>query len=404
MIKHGIIYNNFTNWKFDLQKAEGSYVLDTEGNKMIDFTSAWNVTNLGWNNPEVIEAMIAQAKKNVQSVLWLADEVQIAYAKELTSSLPSNLNTVGRATGGTEANEMAIKTARAYTGRSKIVGFRDAYHGQSFATLSIGYAPEYAVSKALSPMLGGFVQMEYPTEHIELFFEKLEKELSQNDVAAVLCEAGIVTGWGSTLIAPKGFLKGIRELTEKYGTLLILDEVGTGFSRCGTLFGMNLWDVSPDIATFAKGISNGAAAIGAMVTSSEIAEKTIAKSNLTSTFGWSLLACAASLKTLQIHKRDRMWERSKKMGSYLVSELQRSFQGSDKVERVGGIGLEVGVKLRKNKSAKSVVLDIISAARKKGLHITYADDFNFQLMPPLTIDKKDLDQGIELFVKTIESI
>lgn len=401
MIKHHIVFNTFTDWLFDIKKAEGSYVWDTEGNKMVDFTSAWNVTNLGWNNPEITEAMIKQTKKNVHTVLWLADEIQIKYAKELTASLPKELDTVGRATGGTEANEMAIKTARAYTGRAKILGFRDTYHGQSFATLAIGYSPEYEVSKAIAPMLGGFVQMDYPTENLELFLEKLEKLLSKKDIAAILCEAGIISGWGSTLIAPPGFLKGVRRLTKKYGTLIILDEVGTGFSRCGKLFGMNLWDVVPDIATFAKGISNGAAAIGAMVTTKEIAEKTLATSNLTSTFGWSLPACAASLKVLEINKRDKIWERSKKLGEYLLSTLKKELKDSSQVEYVNGIGMELGVHLRKFKDKKPIVRALIQEARKKGLHLTYADDYNFQLMPPLTIEKKDLDRGIEIFVKLL---
>lgn len=401
MIKHHIIYNTFTNWLFDIKKAEGSYVWDTEGHKMVDFTSAWNVTNLGWNNLEVTDAMIKQTKKNTQAVLWSADEIQIKYAEELTSSLPKELTAIGRATGGTEANEMAIKTARAYTGRSKIIGFKDTYHGQSFATLAVGYSPEYAVSKAIAPMLGGFIQMNFPTENLELFLKNLEDILSKKDVAAILCEAGIITGWGSTFVAPTGFLQGIRKLTKKYGTLIILDEVGTGFSRCGKLFGMELWDVVPDIATFAKGISNGAAAIGAMVTTEEIAEKTLAKSNLTSTFGWSLIACAASLKTLQIHKRDKIWEHSKKLGDYLLNTLGKEFKDSERVEKVGGIGMEIGVHLRKIKNKKPIVREIIQETRKKGLHITYADDYNFQLMPPLTIGKKDLDQGIEIFVETL---
>lgn len=400
MIKHHIIYN--MEWMFDIKRAEGSYVWDTEGNKMVDFTSAWNVTNLGWNNPEITEAMIKQTKKNVHTVLWLADEIQIKYAKELSASLPKELDTIGRATGGTEANEMAIKTARAYTGRSKIIGFKDSYHGQSFATIALGYRPEYAISKAIAPMLGGFVQMDYPTENLELFLDKLEKLLSKRDIAAILCEAGIITGWGSMLVAPPGFLKGIRKLTKKYGTLIILDEVGTGFSRCGKLFGMDLWDVVPDIATFAKGISNGAAAIGTMVTTKEIAEKAHVTSNLISTFGWSLPACAASLKVLEINKRDKIWERSKKLGDYLLNTLKNELKNSLQVEYVNGIGMEIGVHLRKFKDKKPIILDMIQEARKEGLHLVYSDDYNFQLMPPLTIEKKELDQGIEIFVKLLK--
>jgi len=403
MIKHNIIFNTFTDWFFDIKKATGSYVWDTEGNKMIDFTSAWNVTNLGWNNAEIGEAMVRQTKKNMQSTLWTSDEIQINYAKELISTLPKELTAVGKATGGTEANEMAIKTARAYTSRPNIIGFKDTYHGQSFATLAIGYLPEYEVSKAIAPTLPGIIQMDFPTENLELFLEELERHLNKKDVAGILCEAGIITGWGSTHIAPKGFLKAIRKLTKKYGTLLILDEVGTGFSRCGTLFGMELWDVVPDIITLAKGMANGAGAIGALVTTEEIAEKTLARTNLTSTLGWSLVTCAAALKTLQIHTRDKMWERSEKMGNYLVTALKKELENSELVENISGIGMEIGVHLKKTKSGSSITRNVMSVARKKGLHITYADDYNFQLMPPLTIEKKDVDLGIEILVNTLKS-
>jgi acetylornithine/succinyldiaminopimelate/putrescine aminotransferase len=368
---------------------------------MIDFTSAWNVTNLGWNNPEITGAIITQAKKNTQTMLWSADEMQISYAKELGDSLPEGLNVIGKATGGTEANEMAIKTARAYTGRNKIIGFKDTYHGQLFATLSLGYAPNYAVSKAIGPLLSGFIQMEFPTKNLEGFLNTLEQLLKKEDVAGIVCEAGIVTGWGSTLVAPKKFLSGIRQLSKKYGTLMILDEVGTGFSRTGTLFGMQHENITPDIVTFAKGISNGAGAIGAMVTTKTIAEKTIPTSNLTSTFGWSTLACAAALKTLQIHKRDKIWLKAEQDGEYLIETLKKEFKDNSAVDFVEGVGMEVGVHLRKYEGKKPIVRELIQKARIKGLHITYSDDYNMQLMPPLTIERSTLDKGIEIFVSLL---
>lgn len=160
MVKDKIFFSKFSTWKFDVSKAKGSYLWDQNGKKILDFTSAWNVTNLGWNHPEITQAIIKQARKNTCAAGWMTDPIQIKYADLLTNSLPKELNVAVRATGGTKANEKALKTARAYTGRKKIIGFKDTYHGQSFATLSIGYLPSYL--KEITPLLSGFEQIAYP--------------------------------------------------------------------------------------------------------------------------------------------------------------------------------------------------------------------------------------------------
>lgn len=413
MLKRNIIYNDFSDWRFDLVKASGSYLWDNKGNKLIDFTSGWNVTNLGWNHPEINKAVVAQFKSNTYAPMWTADPIQDKYAKTLSNSLPKKLVAVGRATGGTEANEEALKTARAFTGRKKILSFKDTYHGQSFATIAVGFG-EYM--DAIKPLIGGILRMDYPDtyktnkkdkELLDEFSEKLEKILKRKDVAAVITEAGIITGWGSTYTAPKGYLSLIRRLTKKYGALLILDEVGTGFSRCGKLYGMELEGVVPDIATFAKGLSNGVAAIGAMVTTKEIADKTYDKTNLTSTFGWNPPSCAAALRTLQIHQRDKVWKKAKKDGDYLMTVLSKELQDHPKVGDVRGIGMEIGVEFVSDKKSKKpnekLAKRVIDKCFEKGLHLVLGDGGNIQIMPPLTIERKDLDKGIAIFIDSTKS-
>jgi len=413
MIKNRISYTEFSDWRFDVLKAKDSFIWKQNRKKLIDFTSGWNVINLGWNNSEITSALIEQAKKNVYAPMWSADPIQNKYAEALTNSLPKELYVVGRATGGTEANEEAIKTARSYTGRKKILGFKDSYHGQSFGTLALGYLPEYIESMEIAPLVGDFIQMDFPKVYgkkvdqkkiLSEFGEKLDDLLSKKDVAAIVSEAGIITGWGTTYVAPDGYLSLVRRLTKKYGTILILDEVGTGFSRCGKLWGMHLENVIPDIATFAKGISNGAAAIGAMVTTKEIAEKTFWKSNLVSTFGWTPIACAASLKTLEIHLRDKIWEKSEKDGTYLLTKLREALGNSPIIEDINGIGLEIGVHFVKDGS-KDQILKIFKLAEEKGLHLTGDNgDANIQLMPPLTIERDVLDKGLEIFISVVKSL
>ena len=160
MLKNRIIYNSHSDWTFDLARAKGSFLWDTSGKKYIDFTSGWNVANLGWNHPDVAEAVVSQARKNTYAPMWTADAAQNELADLLTKSLPKELNTVGRATGGTEANEEAMKTARAYTGRRKIIGFRETYHGQSFGVMALGWPPEYV--KDIAPLVGDIIQIPFP--------------------------------------------------------------------------------------------------------------------------------------------------------------------------------------------------------------------------------------------------
>jgi len=196
MIKHNIVCNPAVDWRFDLSKAEGSFLWDKENKRYIDFSSGWNTTNLGWNNPEITEALITQARKNTYAPMWTADEMQIKYAEELTKAFPDELNVVCRATGGTEANEMALKIARSVTGRSKIISFKNTYHGQSFGTLALGFIPEYV--KSIAPLVPEFVQMDYPVDQQTFtdFLIKLEALLKTEQFAAVFSEPGLISGWG----------------------------------------------------------------------------------------------------------------------------------------------------------------------------------------------------------------
>ncbi len=415
MIRNHIVYNVFSDWRFTIAGAEGSHLIDDTGRKIIDFTSGWNVANLGWNHPEVAEAAKKQIEKNMYAPMWSNDLVQDEYAELLTSVLPSELNAVCRATGGTEANEEALKIARAATGRKKIIGFTDTYHGQSFAEVGLGTRPEWAAD--ISPLVPEFIQMDYPSvfaygdrgaHTLESFLEDLENKLKKRDVAAIVAEAGIVTGWGKTLVAPPGFLLAIRKLTKQYGTFLILDEVGTGFSRCGSLFGMQLDNVVPDVVTFAKGISNGAAPLGACLVNTDVVEPIIAKIKLVSTFGWTPVACAAAKKVLEIHVRDKVWEQSKENGKYLKELLEDQLGGHPSVGNIRGIGMELAITFLKEKDQTKpdveLATNVVKKAFERGLHIVHGGDGNIQIMPPLTTSKEVLKEGVEILTQTVTSL
>ncbi|MFA7654354.1 MAG: aspartate aminotransferase family protein [Candidatus Magasanikbacteria bacterium] len=397
MIENSVVYRNMKKYNFfRISKAEGSLIYDNKNKEYIDFTSAWNVTNLGWNNPEIRETIIKQSEKNVQGLLWGSDPIQEAYAEKLTSVLPKELDACAKATGGTEAIEEAIKVARAATGRRKIIGFKNSYHGQLFASMALGYSPEMV--EKIAPLVPEFIQINFSTEisEAENFKNELENILSQKDVAAIVTEPGIITGWGSTLVGFPGFLESIRELTEKYGTLLIVDEVGTGFGRTGKLFGIEHENIIPDLIVFAKAISNGAVAIGTVVGKSSIFEATFPYINLISTFGWTPLACAAALKTLEIHLREKTWEQAEEKGKYIIQKLKPLV--GDSIISINGLGMEIGLQLKDSKTARRV----IDASYKNGLHVIVGSENNLQIMPPLIISHDLLDSGLNILIKAIK--
>lgn len=408
MIHNHIVYSEYSNYRFTVTKAQGSYIWDEDGHKLLDFTSGWNVANLGWNHPEVNEAFIRQAEKSSYVPMWTADPVQMEYATALTEAYPG-MDTAIRVTGGTEANEVAVKLARAATGRTKIIGFKDTYHGQLFAAMALGFRPEYV--RAIDPLVPDFIQLDYPAANgdetadaqvLKTFEATLDSALSGKDVAAMFVEPGIITGWGSCFVAPAGFLDVVRNLTKKYGTLMVVDEVGTGFSRIGKLFGVQISEVLPDIVTLAKGITNGAGGLGAVLSRAELVEPTIPKANYTSTFGWMPTACAAGLAVLAIHQRDAVWENAEAMGRKLRADLSAAL--SPLGATVRGLGLESCLDL--NGAAEDpvkLVANTLETAQKNGLHLTPAEDGLFQLMPPCNISEEDLQTGVSILIDSVKS-
>jgi len=406
MITNNIVYTKFSAYRFNIKKAQDSYLWDDSDKRYIDFTSGWNVTNLGWNNKEVIDAGIKQLHINSYSPMWALDKTQDIYAQSLTKALGHNLTVVARATGGMESIEMAIKTARAYTGRKKILGFFEQFHGSSINALSLGYRPEW-ISRLTDARLD-FVHLEYPRLYKSKKTEKellqelelqLETALKNADVAAVVTEVGIITGWGSTHVAPSGFIDIIRKVTKKYGTLLIIDEVGTGFSRLGSLFGIHHVNVDPDIVCLAKAIANGSGVMAAMITTKKIAEATYLTSKLQSTFGWNPVACAMAQKTLEIHQRDRVADQAKEKGKYIMDVLKKELKDAAIVGDIRGIGMEIGVDMKDVKPER--VVKMVEDAFSSGLHIVCDYTSNIQLMPPLTIEKEVLDKGLDILISVI---
>lgn len=409
MIKDSIIYTDFSDWIFDLQSASGSILIDSEGKKLIDFTSGWNIYNLGWNNTEINIYMAESILKHgTSSCIWTTNATQRDYVSLLLSALGNHWQTVGKATGGTEANEEAMKTARAYTKKTRFISFKNTYHGQSFATMALGMPKEE--TDKIKPVLQGITQIPFPestvtmtdTDVIYAFENSLRSELEKGDVAGVVTEAGIITGWGSTKVAPKGFASVIRSLTKEFECLWILDEVGTGFSRTGTLFGFQREGEIPDIITLAKAITNGAAPLGLMITTEEISNNSLHDTNLTSSFGLSSIACYAAQKTLELHLEGQIWLKAEKDGVYIRNQLDQFINANKIPAIVHGLGMEIGLRIAcEEHDNLSFVYHIVKDCLQNGLHVVCDHENNIQIMPPLTTERTLINEGLEILKASI---
>lgn len=317
-------------------KGEGLYVWDDEGNKYLDLVGGYGSLNVGHNHPQVFEAInkVRHLPNFLQCTLRVMPGV---LAENLAKITPGNLQRSFFCNSGAEAVEGALKLARAATGRKKIISTLNSFHGKSMGALSATGKEKY--QKLFYPLIPGFDYIPFDD------LEALESALQHNDVAAFIIEP--IQGEAGVNLPSPGYLRGVRDLCDKYNTLLIADEIQTGFGRTGKMFACEHEGVAPDIMTLAKALSGGAFPIGAFITTDEIWQKaygTIEKATLhTSTFGGGNLACAVGIQTVNIICEENLPENAAEVGEYFLNrllELQRKYP---LIKAVRGKGLLIGL-------------------------------------------------------------
>lgn len=356
-----------------IKNAQGSYLIDDSGRRYIDLTSGWCVGNLGWNLPEVERAIKTfTGPSYVSPHFEYGPWVELAHMlKEMT---PGDLETSFRATGGTEAVEIALQAAIHYTGREIFVGIDDAYHGNSLATRGI--------VRSKSPYFD-WRRMDPPLSSDSL--DELESLLKDRKVAALVMEPIILNK--GVLIPDKSFMNGVADLCHKYGSLLIIDEVATGFGRTGKIFGSDHFNLSPDILCLAKALSGGAAGIGATIMKKEIGETLIKKDFPYSTYGWHPLSVAASIANLRYFRENwtDLEENIRSVHEYLRQQLEEmNFRSKPEIRSIGmAFHLEFEDEDYGNKLSKKV--------REKGLILSGSSFF-----PPLNVELKVIQEALQI--------
>jgi putrescine aminotransferase len=379
-------------------KAEGVTLHDDQGKTYLDFTAGYGALNLGHNPPEVLEAV--KMASTLPAVLLMGhNPLTGALASNLAMLLPGELDVSTFGSGGAEAVEIALKIARGSTKRKKFLSCVNGYHGLSFGAMSVGGARRYG--EALGPLLEQCESIPFGD------LEALESKLKGNDIAAFVVEP--VQGEGGMVVPPKGYLKGAEDACHRHGTLLILDEIQTGFGRTGKLFAMEHEGVVPDIVTLSKSLGSGVVPISAAVTTSEIWRKAFGHRDrydlVISTFGGHSRACAAALKTIEIVVRDKLSERAAQLGAYAEKRLGEIRSDSKHVKDVRGQGLLLGVELDPpnipgaNMDENMSAMIINALANKHGILTAFCDlaPTVIRFEPPLIVTKEQIDKGLAAF-------
>ena len=379
------------DWAAVEWSGKGSTFTDVLGRKYIDWLGGFGMMDLGWCHPEVLEAVIAQLKRSPMPSQELIDPLRGVLARIMAEITPGDLKYSWFAASGTEAIEASIKLAKMYTGKSAFIVAVRGFHGKTMGSLSLLGKADFR--KPMGVMYGGQV---YHVPFGEAGAVEQQLEICDKvgiGVAAVIFEP--IQGEAGGIIPPDDFWPRIRAATTRHGALLIADEVQTGLARTGKLWGVNHWDVTPDIIATAKSLGGGVMPISAVTTTEEIFHPMMYPNPFmhTTTTGGGALACSAAIASINVTLRDRLWEGAATKGAYIlekVSELAEEFPQI--YQKVTGKGLLIGQHFQTPELGYKVAAELF----KRGVLVagTLTSAQTSRIEPPLIISQEEIDEGL----------
>jgi acetylornithine/N-succinyldiaminopimelate aminotransferase len=373
--------------------SQGTKVWDASGKEYLDFISGIAVNNVGHTNPEVVEAIIEQARTMLHVNVFGKSlvPVQVDLARELAKATPAGLDKIFFTNSGTEAIEGAIKLARRATGRHKIIAFEGAFHGRTCGSLSISYRDVYR--KPFEPLLPGVTFI--PFNDL-----KAAEEAITDEIGMVIVEP--IQGEGGVHVPSDDFLPGLRELCTKHGAFLVLDEIQTGFGRTGRFFACEHWNVVPDILVVAKAIGGGMP-LGGFIARPEVMDVlTDPPLSHMTTFGGHPVSCAAGLANLRIIQRDRLVERSQQVGDQIQSCLKELQKKYPVIVDVRGKGLMIGLEFATPELTKSIV----GRTQELGLILSWGiySGGTVRVAPPLNVLPEEVERALSIIEQAIVEV
>jgi taurine--2-oxoglutarate transaminase len=341
-----------------IDRAEGIYFWDPDGKRYIDFNSQLMSVNIGHGDKRVADAIAAQANKLAFAAPQFATEVRGRLGQLLAELTPGDLNTFFFTLGGAEANENALRMARMVTGRQKVMARYRSYHGATAGAISVTgdprrWASEPAVPgvvRVLDPYRYGNPEPDPVDEHLAYLEEVINYE-GPSTIAAFILET--VTGTNGILVPPDGYLQGVRALCDKYGILMIADEVMAGFGRTGRWFAVDNWDVVPDLLTMAKGLTSSYLPLGAVAMSDRVAEHFAERTYFGGlTYSSHPVACAAAIAAIGVLRDDDLVGNAARLGPVMASLHAELKEKHPSVGTTRSIGLFGIVELIRNRTTR----------------------------------------------------
>lgn len=405
--------------------AKGSYVYDRDGKKYLDFSSQLMNVNIGHGDQRITEAVAKQMQEVSYVYPGMATDVRGKLGKKIAEITPGNLTKTFFTLGGAEAIENAIKLARMYTGRHKIITHYRAYHGATYGAITAGGDPRrFPVDSQAMPNV---VHVENPYayrcpwnsnsieqcgERALAHLERVVKLENPDSVAAILFEGE--SGSSGCLKYPPMYLKRVRELCDKYGIMMIDDEVMSGFGRTGKMFGIDHHDVTPDFMCLAKGLTSGYLPLGGLVVTDKIAEYFNDNPMIIGlTYSAHPTLCAAALENVRIIQDENLVERAAEMGLYIESEVERLKAKHPSIGDFRNTGLLGCIELVKNRDTKEptvpwnakphemeATIRMASKIRELGMFTFVRWNWIF-IAPPLNVSKEEVDEGLRIISEAI---
>lgn len=426
--------HNFWTWSaqgkvnpIPVTRAEGVYFWDANDKRYLDFNSMTMCVNIGHGNQRVIQAMTEQIQSLTYAAPGMATRPRALLGQALSQVLPQGLTRYLYTLGGADANENAIKLARGYTGRHKILARYRSYHGATYGAIAASGDPRrpvweptvmpgvvhfldpYRYRSTFHRTNPGISETEFTQDYLNHLEEIIQYE-GPETIAAILMES--VTGTNGIIIPPDGYLQGVRALCDKYGIVMIADEVMSGFGRTGKWFAVEHWNVTPDIMTMAKGLTSGYAPLGAVAMKQEIADTYREKAFEGGlTYNGHPVSLAAAIANIQVMKEDRIVEHAAETGKVMADMLDELVERHPSIGTVRSIGLFGIIELVRNRQTREPMAPFggnspeMTAFKKymteHGVFL-YTHWHTVLLIPPLIITPDQLAEGFAVMDRALE--
>jgi len=403
-------------YPFVMDHGKGSEVWDVDGNRFLDFMGGIAVVSTGYSHPKVVKAIQDQAEKFIHISSDFYHEQWIQLAEKLSEIAPFEEDALSFMTNsGTEAVETAIKLARYHTKRTNFIGFTGAFHGRTMGAVTFT-ASKSKYHGGFYPLMNGVTHAPYPNpyrpiverhkgeDYGEAVVRYIEEEvlnqiLPPDDVAGILVET--IQGEGGYIIPPEGFYPALRKLCDKYGILMMLDEVQCGMGRTGKWWAIEHFGVEPDMITSAKGIASGMP-LGACIARKSVMDWQAGTHG--NTYGGNPISCAASLATIELLEGGFM-QNAAEVGAYALEALEEMKARHPSLGDVRGKGLMIGVEFVKNREtkepAKELTERVVHYGFERGLLMLSCGKSVIRIAPPLSISKSEMKEGLRIFEEAL---